>query len=148
MNDRNNYATSFYVTQTPAEVIAAITNVRGWWSGEIVGRTDTVGEAFDYRFQDMHRCRIAVTEIVPDRKVAWHVLDNYFSFTADKTEWTGTDVVFDIVSTADGTKITFTHIGLIPEYECFDVCSDGWSAAIRGSLQALITTGLGNPNVG
>jgi hypothetical protein len=148
MTGHENYTTSFTVKQTPMEAFAAIANARGWWSEEIVGRTDTVGEAFDYHFQDMHRCRIAVTEIAPDRKVTWHVLDNYFSFTDDKTEWTGTDIVFDIAGTADGTKVTFTHIGLVPEYECFDVCSDGWVAAIRGSLQALITTGKGNPNLG
>jgi len=28
-----------------------------------------------------------ITELVPEMKVAWLVLDNYFNFIEDKTEW-------------------------------------------------------------
>jgi hypothetical protein len=73
---------------------------------------------------------------------------NHFSFTDDKTEWTGTDIVFEISGKGDKTEIRFTHIGLVPEYECYDVCSDGWGTYINGSLRALIATGKGRPNVG
>ena len=44
-----NYSTSFLVDQSPAEAFAAITNVRGWWSGEIEGSTDRLGAEFSYR---------------------------------------------------------------------------------------------------
>jgi len=44
--------------------------------------------------------------------------------------------------------LTFTHVGLVPEYECFEVCSDGWGTYVGQSLRALITTGKGMPNVG
>jgi hypothetical protein len=30
--------------------------------------------------------------------VAWHVLDGYLTFVEDKTEWTGTDITFDIAA--------------------------------------------------
>ena len=96
MRDRS-FTTSFTVDQTPEAVFAAITNVRGWWSEDIAGRTDTLG-AFDYRFRDIHRCKVQVTELVPGRKVAWHVLENRFNFTDDATEWTGTEIVFDAIA--------------------------------------------------
>lgn len=147
MTDRS-FTTSILVDQTPQQAFAAITNVRGWWSEEIEGPTDTVGRAFDYRYRDAHRCRIEVTELVPGRKVAWRVLENHFSFTEDKTEWTGTDVVFDISRVGDRTEVRLTHVGLVPDYECFDICSDGWTTYVNGSLRALITTGKGRPNVG
>ena len=73
---------------------------------------------------------------------------NWFAFTEDKSEWTGTDIVFDVAETPEGTKVTLTHVGLVPEYECYSVCSDGWTTYVGGSLRALITTGKGNPNVG
>jgi hypothetical protein len=147
MTDRN-FTTAFTVDQTPEAAFAAINNVRGWWSENIKGRTDKVGEVFDYRFKDIHRCKIEVTEMVPGRKVAWHILENRFSFTNDKTEWKDTHVVFDIGRKGDKTEVRLTHHGLVPEYECFDICSDGWSTYINGSLKKLIATGKGDPFLG
>ncbi|CAN7487107.1 SRPBCC domain-containing protein [Mesorhizobium amorphae] len=143
-----NFTTAFTVDQTPEAAFAAINNVRGWWSEEIQGRTDKSGEDFDYHYSDLHRCKIAVTELVAGKKVAWRVLDNYFSFTEDKTEWTGTEMIFDISGKDGKTEVRFTHQGLVPDYECYDACSDGWRTYINGSLRSLIATGKGHPNVG
>jgi len=49
--------------------------------------TSTFNGEFDYHYQDVHRCRMRITELVPEMKVAWLVLDNYFNFIEDKTEW-------------------------------------------------------------
>jgi len=37
---------------------------------------------------------VKITEFIPGKKVAWFVLDNYFDFTEDKTEWKGTKINF------------------------------------------------------
>ena len=142
-----DFTTAFTVPNSPEEVFAAVTNVRGWWSEDIRGRTDALGE-FDYRYQDLHRARIRVTELVPGRKVAWHVVENWFSFTRDQAEWTGTDVVFDIAPVPGGTELRLTHRGLTPDDECFEVCSDGWGTYVNGSLRTLLLTGRGSPNTG
>jgi hypothetical protein len=62
---------TFTVDRTPEEAFAAITNVRGWWSGEIDGDTDVLGAEFTYRYQDIHRSTQKITELVPGRKVTW-----------------------------------------------------------------------------
>lgn len=143
-----NYTTSFSVEQCPEAVFAAINNARGWWSESIEGRTDQLGSVFNYRFQDLHRCTIEVRELVPGHRVAWHVVQNRFTFVEDEAEWTGTDIVFDIAGSGDTTEVKFTHVGLVPEYECYDACSDGWRTYINGSLRDLIVSGKGHPNVG
>ena len=147
MNNRN-YTTAFTVDQTPEEVFAAINNVRGWWSEEIEGRTNKLGAEFKYHFKEIHRCKMKLTELIPGKKVVWRVLDNFFNFTKDKTEWKGTDIIFDVSKKGDKTEIRFTHQGLVPEYECYDACSEGWGFYINTSLRDLITKGKGQPNVG
>lgn len=145
----HDFTTAFTVEQSPEAAFAAITNVRGWWSEDIDGPTDQAGKAFKYRFHDIHRCEIQVTELVPGKKVSWLVLDNYFNFTRDETEWTGTWIIFDITRTGDGqTEVRVTHQGLVPDYECYEACSNGWTTYVNGSLRDLIITGKGQPNVG
>jgi hypothetical protein len=141
-----NFATVFSVDQTPKEAFDAINNVRGWWSEEIEGSTDKLNDEFTYRYKDVHVCKIKLTEVVPGTRVVWHVLENHFDFTRDKTEWTGTEICFDLSAKDGKTEIHFTHLGLVPEYECFDVCSNSWGFYINGSLRSLITTGKGLPN--
>ncbi|KQT96945.1 SRPBCC family protein [Rhizobium sp. Leaf453] len=147
MTDQS-FTTAFTVEQTPDAAFAAINNVRGWWSEDISRPTDQAGQAFKYRFHDIHRCEIRVTELVPGKRVAWLVLDNYFNFTRDDTEWTGTQIVFDITRKDGLTEVRVTHLGLVPEYECYDACTNGWTTYVNGSLRDLIMTGKGQPNVG
>ena len=156
----NSFTTTFTVDQSPAQAFAAITNVRGWWSGEIEGPTDEPGATFTYRYADIHRSTQQITELVPGRRVAWHVVDAYLDFVEDKSEWTGTDITFDITPTSSGspggmgggcppcqTEVRFTHVGLAPDVECFDSCSNAWGFYINGSLRNLIASGQGEPNL-
>ena len=145
MNVPTNYTTAFTVDQTPEEAFAAINNVRGWWSDEIEGRTDQLGD-FKYHYKDIHRCTIRITELAAGKKVVWHVVDNYFNFVKDKTEWKDTDIVFEIARKGDQTEVRFTHVGLSPQHECYGVCSDAWGTYINGSLRNLIAKGKGQPN--
>lgn len=144
----HDFTTAFTVDRTPEEVFDAVNDVRGWWSEDIRGSTEKAGDIFNYRFRDIHRCTIKIKASVPGRKVVWHVVDNDFSFTSDRSEWKGTDIVFDIARKGGATELRVTHVGLVPEYECYDACSAGWTTYINGSLKALVTTGKGQPNVG
>ncbi len=141
-----NFTTTLSVDQPTEEVFKAINNVRGWWSEEIEGATDKLGAEFTYHHEDVHRCRMKITEFVPGKRVVWLVLDNYFNFTEDKTEWQGTKVIFEVSRKDNKTQLRFTHEGLVPEYECFNVCSNAWGSYINGSLRNLIETGKGRPN--
>ena len=144
--DNRNFSTTVMVDQSPKEVFNAVNNVRGWWSEEIEGNTDKLDEEFTYRYLDVHRCKMKLIEMVPETKVVWLVLDNHFSFTRDKHEWIGTKIIFDISRYDDKTQLHFTHSGLVPEYECYTACVNGWTQYIQQSLPSLITTGKGHPN--
>ena len=141
-----DFSTTILVDQTPNEVFDAINNVRGWWSEEIEGSTNQLNDEFKYHYEDVHRCTMKIIEFIPNEKVVWLVLDNYFKFTKDKSEWTGTKIIFEIARKDNKTQLRFTHLGLVPEYECFEICRDAWTNYVRNSLHSLISTGKGQPN--
>jgi hypothetical protein len=142
----NDYTAVFTVDQTPEEAFAAINNVRGWWSGDIEGRTDKLGEEFTYRYKDVHYSKQRITEFIPGKKVVWLVLDSSLNFVKGKTEWNGTKVTFKVAKKDGKTEVRFTHVGLVPSYECYGDCSNAWGFYINGSLKKLIAKGKGQPN--
>ena len=141
-----NFTTTILVDRTPQEAFDAISDVRGWWSGEIDGRTDALGAEFTYSHKTVHRTTQKITEFVPGKKVVWHVTSSHIDFVRDKHEWDGTDIVFEIAKKGDKTEIRFMHLGLVPHVECFNACSDAWGSYIMGSLRSLMTTGNADPN--
>ena len=141
-----DFTTSIVVNQTPQQVFEAINNVRGWWSEEIKGATDKLNAEFKYHYEDVHRSQMKIITFVPNKKVVWLVEDNYFKFTKDKSEWKGTAIIFDITGKDGKTQLRFTHQGLVPDYECYEICRGAWTQYVQESLFNLITTGKGKPN--
>jgi hypothetical protein len=144
--ENKNFTISLLVDQSPDEVFKAINNVRGWWSEDIEGSTEKLNDEFTYHYKDVHNCKMKLIEVVPGKKVVWRVLDNYFSFTKDKSEWIGTKISFTISEENNKTRIDFTHEGLVPQYECYNACVNGWTQYVQNSLVSLVTMGKGQPN--
>lgn len=145
MNNQS-YTTAFTVDQTPKEAFAAINNVRGWWSGDIEGSTTKLGDVFTYRYEDIHYSKQKITELIPGKKVVWLVLDSSLNFVKDKSEWNGTKIIFEVSKKGDKTEVRFTHVGLVPDYECYGACSNAWGSYVNSSLRKLIAKGKGQPN--
>jgi len=141
-----SYTTSFTVDQSPDEVFHAINNVRAWWSGEIQGDTNKLGAEFTYRVQDVHRSTQKIAEFISGKRVVWHVTDGHLCFVKDKGEWKGTDIIFEIAKKGDKTEVRFSHVGLVPAYECYNNCSNAWGMLINGNLRKLITMRKAQPS--
>ena len=141
-----DFTTSIIVDKDISSAFNSIKNFRGWWSAEIEGSTEQPGETFFYHYKDVHLCRIKFIDAVTNRKLIYQVTDNEFNFTKDKTEWVNSKLIFDLSVAGEKTNIVFTHEGLVPENECYDVCHDAWTGYIQGSLKNFIETGNGKPN--
>jgi hypothetical protein len=141
-----SYTTSFSVDRTPDQVFDAINDVRGWWMTRVEGDNRAVGDEFSYRVPGIHFCRMRVTELAAGEKVVWRVVDNHMGFIEDQSEWKGTEIRFELAATDGGTEVRFTHEGLVPSYECFDVCRNAWSFYVGDSLRRLAATGVGEPS--
>src|SRR3954470_17565300 len=94
MNNKN-YTATILVAQSPKTAFNAAKNFRAWWSEEIEGNTDHLGETFFYHYKDVHLCKIKLIEMITDKKLVYEVIDNQFSFTKDKTEWIGSRLIFE-----------------------------------------------------
>ena len=81
-----------------------------------MGDTDKLGAEFTYRYKDVQRTKQEFTEFVPGKRIVWHVVESDLNFV-NKSEWTGTDIVFDIAQKAGKTEVRFTQIGLVPRFE-------------------------------
>ena len=141
-----NFTTTFLVEKTPEEVFNAINNVKGWWSGEINGGTNKLGSEFTYRVPDVHYSKQKVTEFIQGKKIVWHVLEASLTFVKNNDEWKGSDIIFEIANKGNKTELRFTHKGLVPEFECYDTCSNAWNMLVNGNLRNLIITSKDQPS--
>ena len=138
-----DFTTTLLVDQTPEEVFNAVNKPQNWWSGEIEGSSAKLNDEFTYRYKEFHFSRQRIVEMIPDQKVVWLVTDSRINFTKDINEWTGTKISFEITEKDGKTELRFSHIGLVPEIECFNDCSNAWAQLVHQSLASLITSGEG-----
>ena len=142
---KQDYHASITVNATPQEAFKNINSVTKWWTENLEGSSQKLNDEFTVRFGDVHYSRQKLVEVVPDKKIVWFVTDSKLNFLKDKQEWNDTKISFEISIQNNKTKIHFTHIGLIPEIECFGACSNAWTQYIQQSLFSLITMGKGRP---
>lgn len=138
MKDKN-FSTSILVEQTPAAAYNTILNVRAWWSGlyeeSFEGSSEKLGDEFSFLAGGgVHYTRQKLVELVPNRKAVWLVTEANLSFVDKTDEWKGTKISFEISQEAGKTKIVFTHIGLVPEFECYDSCAPAWTQYMQERL--------------
>lgn len=141
--EEKSLSVTFLVSRSPQQVFDAINDVRAWWTGDIEGPTDRLGETFTYRYKDFHRSHHKVVELTPGRRIVWETTDADLSSFKDTAEWIGTRVIFDIATNGRQTEVRFTHEGLVPRFQCYGDCSGAWGFFVGESLRSLITTGRG-----
>jgi hypothetical protein len=140
---KTDFTTTILVDETPKEAFDAINNVKAWWQGEIKGKSAKLNDEFSYRMEDFHYSKQKLVEFVPNKKVVWLITNSKLTFTKDKSEWTGTKIIFAISKVKNKTQVRFTHSGLVPKFECYGDCSNAWTQLVGKSLFSLITTGKG-----
>lgn len=130
--ESKDFTITLLVNQTPAEVFKALLKVRGWWSGlyeeSFEGNSEKTGDEFTFLAGGgVHYTKQKLVELVPDKKLVWLVTESNLSFVDKTDEWTGTKICFEISKEQDKTKVVFTHIGLVPEFECYNSCAPAWT---------------------
>lgn len=142
-----DYHVSFTVDATAQEAFNNINDVTKWWTENLEGNSHKLNDEFAVRFGDVHFSKQKLVEVVPNKKIVWLVTDSKLNFLENKSEWTNSTIVFEIESLHNGTQVRFTHVGLVPQAECYKNCTKGWDQFIKGSLLKLLTEGKGAPGL-
>jgi hypothetical protein len=140
-----DYHTSILVPGTPENATEAISQVSSWWKDNTTGDTKKTGDVFLVPFGETW-VRFKITEHVPGKRIRWFVLDCNLHWLNNNKEWKDTEILWEISSVGDSTRIDMTHIGLVPGIECFEDCNKGWNHYINMSLYKLLTEGRGEPD--
>lgn len=127
-----NYQNKITSSKSPSEVYSFLLNPNNWWVGlygeTIEGKSLALNDAFVFRAGDgVHYSKQKLVEVVPNQKIVWQVTESELSFIDKKDEWTGTKISFELSEKDGKTEITFTHLGLMPQIECYDACSGAWN---------------------
>jgi len=139
-----DYHCTISVPVSAKEAFERISQVSDWWAQTLEGNSRNLGDEFKVTFGTTY-VNFKITEVVPHSKIVWEVTDSYIPKLQDKQEWNNTLIVWDISSTGSSTKIDMTHVGLVPEVECYEMCESGWNRYAKDSLFKLITEHKGLP---
>jgi len=135
--ENKNYHRITMVNASTKEAMKKISEINNWWKKDFMGSAEKLNDTFTVPFGEPSFVNFVVSEFVPEKKVVWRVTDCYLPWFQDKKEWNNTEVVFELSQENGQTKIDFTHIGLVPQIECYDVCEKGWDGHINTLVKFL-----------
>ena len=136
-----DYHKDITTTASAEEAFTKISDVRAWWTPNIKGSGRNLNDVFTMWADERTIVHLQVGEAVQNKKWVWLVTDCQLLWLKDATEWKGTQIVFEISEEGHQTRVGMTHIGLLPEVECYDVCYDGWNRHLK-DLATWIETGI------
>lgn len=140
--ETKSYTFSFESAETPQNIFKTLIDVRKWWIGlfeeDIQGTSDTLNKEFTFNAgEGIHYSKQRLIELAPDQKMVWQVTDSNLSFAGKPDEWTNTKFGFEILKQGDKSKVTFTHQGLVPKFECYGNCSSAWTQYLENLAEKL-----------
>jgi hypothetical protein len=147
MTANKNFTTTLRVNRSPEDVFKTIMNVQSWWSGlygeQFEGSFNQVNDEFTFTAGNgMHYSKQQLTELIPNKMVSWLVTDSKLDFLKDKNEWTNTRICFELTEQDGQTLVLFTHIGLVPEVECYTSCAPAWTRYIHEQLLKVLDSSI------
>ncbi len=119
-----DYSYDMNVSAPIDRIIEALTNdndISRWWP--IFSVHEREGNELRFVMGDMGPLDFTVASDPSTNKVTWSVTQ-----CSVLSDWVGTTPTFVIQPNSDGTsQLSFRHVGLSPEVECFEQCQAGWN---------------------
>ena len=136
-----NYTATIEVAKSPQEVFNCLTEVTKWWSKDFEGYSAKLNDEFVIHHPGQHYSKQNLIEFIPNLSIVWLVTESrLYWLTNDQQEWTDTKMNFGISHRGNKTSIHFTHEGLTPDKECYEMCAQGWNIVFKNWLFYYLTT--------
>lgn len=129
------------------EALTTQHGIESWWTTSSKVGT-SVGEHITIHFGDTYKV-MHIETLHPFTEVRWSVTDAQLIAPGltRTNEWIGTTIVFQLTpQSGKVTQLQLEHVGLTPQIECYEICSQGWNQFL-GSLKTYVETGKGSPYV-
>jgi len=145
---RQDYQCTITAPIPPAEAFEKIGRVGEWWAINFKGSAKALHGRFTVHFARTTWSLMETVEYEPDQRIEWQVMDCYLPFFKDPFLWKKNRILWEITRDGIDTRVTMTHIGLVPGVECYEDCRKGWNFYVGESLFKLFTEGKGLPGSG
>jgi len=137
-----NYECTISVNTTPSKAFNAITQEMSSWWTEMTSVINEIGDKTTAKFEDGTTWSFEVTTLEKDKVIELYCYEaNHIHpvTTPDmRTEWKGTTLKFQLEANENGTTIYFTHVGLTPDINCYDICHAGWDFFFGSAFKAYL----------
>ncbi|MGS2764716.1 SRPBCC family protein [Sinomicrobium sp. M5D2P9] len=132
----------FTTPKSPEEIFNLLLVIDKWWSGffeeTITGESRKINDEFSFSAGGgAHYSKHRLTELVPNQKIVWEVIESDLSFLTKTDEWMNTKLRFEIAQEGGMTRVTFTHEGLVPKFECYSNCTAAWTQYMKNLEEKL-----------
>lgn len=134
---RQDYTKVISAKISAKEAADRIGRVADWWTKGFTGTARKNGDAFTVRFGETF-VDFKISEVIPERRIVWEVINSNLHWVSDKAEWNGTRIVWDISTRDETTTVRMTHVGLHPGVECYERCAAGWDSCFGEGLLKLL----------
>lgn len=145
-----DYQKSVLIAGNRLGVFKAITERIDEWWGTVDRQPSAEGVAFKVSFGEAF-WRFKVIDFQRGSRISWECITSnqmHAGLMGIKEEWLGTKLHWELSEQTDGmTTLSFTHEGLVPDFNCYEVCSDAWGFFVGMSLKELVEQGAGQPEL-
>jgi hypothetical protein len=137
-----DFTFGFESSKSVEKIFESLLDTRVWWSGlyseKIEGTSNKLSDEFTFKAGDgAHYSKQRLTELIPNKKIVWLVVESNLTFLKNSGEWTGTRLCFDIFGKGNKSQIRFTHFGLVPAIESYDGCARAWTKYLENFAKKL-----------
>lgn len=138
-----NYTQEVKIIANKQRVFDALSKQMELWWGKVDQTIKGVGDEFSVFFGKAY-WTFQIVEFEENDSMAWKVIDGQPEFN---NEWVGTLLLWQLKEDEGKVIVSFTHLGLVPEFDCYDICAPTWDMFITKSLKQFVETGKGTPHL-